>query len=177
MGDSLETRFWEKVNRRGEDECWNWIGATTETQPGKLHSKRAMFAVDGKTDYACRVLWRMSNGEIPKGMWVLHECDNSICINPKHLYLGTPKQNTHDMIDRGRFRWQRYPKKPKPPKHPRVRKLSESDVGEILRLRLSERKKLLEIARLFNINPSDVSRIMRGQLYKDIIDKLINVGV
>ena len=56
---------------------------------------------------AHRVAWEAHNAEpIPEGMIVRHTCDNPACINPEHLVLGTPKDNTHDMLERGRAWWQ-----------------------------------------------------------------------
>ena len=49
-----------------------------------------------------RKAWIRANGPIPDGMCVLHTCDNFLCVNIDHLYLGTYKQNTADMFERGR---------------------------------------------------------------------------
>jgi hypothetical protein len=81
--------------------CWNWAGPTKGFGYGFLTTgSRA----DGtrKTEYAHRYSFRMAKGEIPKGAWVLHVCDNPKCVNPDHLYLGDRKRNVSDMIERGR---------------------------------------------------------------------------
>jgi hypothetical protein len=57
---------------------------------------------DGKTISAHRKVYEESYGPIPKGLMVRHTCDNRSCVNPKHLILGTAKQNSQDMVDRNR---------------------------------------------------------------------------
>jgi len=63
----------------------------------------------GKNAYAYRVMWEFKNGAIPDGMMVCHHCDNGLCINPAHLFLGTAKDNAADSISKGRYPFQRYP--------------------------------------------------------------------
>lgn len=57
---------------------------------------------DGKTISAHRKVYEELNGPIPKGLVVRHTCDNRSCVNPKHLILGTAKQNSQDMVERNR---------------------------------------------------------------------------
>ena len=84
---TLDQRFWEKVDKSGE--CWLWTASGDShgygqmrigTKPGKLHP-------------AHRISWRLTNGEIPAGMFVDHKCFTPRCVNPSHLRLATNKQN------------------------------------------------------------------------------------
>lgn len=89
-------RFWAKVEKRGPDECWPWQGAVTSKHGyGNL-------IWHGKYVSAHRVAWTVTNGPVPAGMCVLHKCDNRICCNPAHYFLGTKKDNNDDKMRKGR---------------------------------------------------------------------------
>lgn len=75
--------------------CWEYTGGIGTTG-------RGMFWLNGKTEKAHRVSWMIYKGEIPKGLLVCHKCDNGKCVNPEHLFLGTHKDNTQDMMRKGR---------------------------------------------------------------------------
>lgn len=91
-------RFWAKVDKRGENECWPWLGARSSGY-GKFGIR------DGESPQnAHRVAYALTHGEIPEGKQINHTCDNRRCVNPAHLYAGTAKQNTGDAINRGRWR-------------------------------------------------------------------------
>lgn len=88
-------RFLVKVDMTGS--CWNWKAAMHPQGYGK-------FADNGKPDRTHRVSWKLFNGPISGGAWVLHKCDNRRCVNPDHLYLGDRQQNINDMMARNRHR-------------------------------------------------------------------------
>jgi hypothetical protein len=101
-------RFWPKVDRSGgPDACWPWTATVRSDGYG-------MIDVGGKMVGAHRVSWEIANGPIPvggdyHGTCVLHRCDNPLCVNPSHLFLGTNDDNTKDRDAKGRARWQRGP--------------------------------------------------------------------
>jgi hypothetical protein len=99
---TLENRFWRFVTKGSEDECWEWQGQRLESGYGRISLGAKSLGSEG----AHRISWRMhnSNKEIPKGWHVMHKCDNPSCVNPSHLTIGTAKQNTQDMIAKGRKR-------------------------------------------------------------------------
>ena len=69
--------------------CWEWQGGSGQDGYGKLKRHK-------KTLRAHRVFYEHHKGEVPEGMWVLHECDNPLCVNPAHLWLGTQLDNEQD---------------------------------------------------------------------------------
>jgi hypothetical protein len=86
-------RFWKKVNKT--DSCWNWSNCIIGHGYGG-------FKINRKIIRAHRFSWLLYFGEIPIRMLVCHKCDNPKCVNPEHLFLGTNKDNTNDMIQKGR---------------------------------------------------------------------------
>jgi hypothetical protein len=87
-------RFWHKVRRGGPDECWPWLG-------GKARGY-GQFGLNGKNVRAHRVAFLLHHGELPEGACILHSCDNPACCNPAHLRAGTHRDNTLDMVAKGR---------------------------------------------------------------------------
>lgn len=86
-------RFMKNV--RLSDDCWEWIGASDAKGYG-------LFWLDGSTRRAHRVAIELITGETITGKVILHTCDNTCCVNPEHLRVGTQKDNVRDMHDKGR---------------------------------------------------------------------------
>lgn len=72
--------------------CWKWLGMINQNRYG----------VSGRGKLAHRASWEMFKYPIPKGLFVLHKCDNPACVNPDHLFLGTHQDNMRDMVSKGR---------------------------------------------------------------------------
>jgi len=90
-------RFWQKVEIKSLVDCWTWLGAS--------RGGYGLVWGEGKTHKtAHRVAWELVYGKIPVGMFVLHKCDNPACVNPSHLFTGSPQDNMDDMVAKGRSR-------------------------------------------------------------------------
>lgn len=143
--EGRETRFWSNVYKT--DGCWEWMG-NPSTKFGYCKYNRRLVH---------RLSWNFTNGDIPVGMLVLHRCDNPKCVRPDHLFLGTQKDNVHDMIQKGRAR-----RNARKGEANYLTKISNADVQKIRQLAVSGTKQN-EIARNFGISTAQVSRIVNNR--------------
>jgi len=140
---SLAERLWEKVNKRSDEECWEWMGSKRGHGYGQIWD-------EGKMRPAHRVAWELTHGPIAEGLFVLHKCDNRACVNPKHLWLGSIADNQRDMAMKGRSTiGERNP-------HSR---LTEQDVREI---RASSLKRC-ELAEIYDVGHQAISQVILRQ--------------
>lgn len=133
------------------NECWECKGGKTKDGYGKFWL--------GKTMKSHKVSYLIYRGEIAHGRCVLHKCDNRKCVNPKHLWLGTQKENIQDMIKKGRaikatgernggakLRWQ--------------------EVTEIRDLYKTGRFSYNDFARKYHVSESTIKRLMTNKTWK-----------
>ena len=137
-------RIMRKVVKDDVSGCWNFMGHLNENGYGTISIGRRS---DGH-GLTHREIYKIFNGDIPKGMFVCHKCDNPQCCNPNHLFLGTPKDNMDDMWTKGR--------KVVPIGEQSYRyKLTTKQVEEIRK----DNRTLLEIGKDYGIVKSHVSMI------------------
>jgi hypothetical protein len=142
---SLEDRFWSKVDRREDSECWPWIAFRDVNGYGRFRLTRTDDVM-----LAHRVSWLLSIGSIPQGMDLLHGCNNPACVNPAHLRTGTAKENMADRKAIGRY----YIGENNP-----VAKLSDASVAAIR----SEPGSNRQMAARFGVTRQHISKIRSGQ--------------
>jgi len=135
--------FWSRVDKRGPDECWNWLGGKNKGGYGQLNDGTTMVL-------AHRYAWIIHNGEIPKGMLVLHRCNNRSCVNPNHLYVGDESDNHGDMIRAGNC----------VTAFPTRRKLYDEEIWLIRRLLTHGIRRIL-IAKMFKVSQNMIGKINR----------------
>lgn len=153
----MSERFWEKVDVRGPDECWEWQ-AHAGTQ------RRGSFMVGSKRDgthrlvMAHRIAYELHYGSIPEGMEVCHKCDNPPCCNPAHLFIGTHKENMEDMATKGRS---------SQGERDSQAILTAEQVREIRAHRASGMM-YKDIAKLYNVSKAAIGAIARRDRWKHI---------
>lgn len=97
----IADRFWEKVDKSAANGCWEWRSSLQGNGYGAFFTH--LIEEGRKCNRAHRFSWALVNGPIPDGLWVLHKCDNRICVNPSHLFLGTRTDNMRDCASKGRI--------------------------------------------------------------------------
>jgi len=150
---TLEQRFWTKVDKRGSEDCWLWIGCKTSIGYGWISLGKKS---SGGT-HAHRAAWTLIRGTIPEGMHILHTCDVRACVNPAHLFLGTHQDNMDDMVRKGR----------------RTRLMGEANglsklTAPLVRAIRSSSDSQRLIALRYGLNQSTVSRICNRSMWAHV---------
>jgi hypothetical protein len=141
---ALESRFFRKVSI--DDGCWEWLG-------GKISRGYGAYYPNKHTVYAHRYMWEALNGPIPAGLFVCHHCDNPSCVRPDHLFLGTHRDNMHDMRSKG---------------HGNTT-LTEDDVRLIRQCTDHSWSSCQQLGVQFGVTPENIQFIITGRTWKHIL--------
>ena len=135
-------RFLNKIDILQDiKQCWNWKASLGNGRYGQHNFQ-------GKQWRSHRFAWFITFGSLPRNLFVLHKCDNTICCNPFHLFLGTAKDNTQDMLKKGRLIIGK-----------RYSKLTDMQIKDI-RLRPRIKGYQSKLAKELNVHQSQISRII-----------------
>jgi hypothetical protein len=137
-----------------KSKCWLWMGKPTKDGYGQTK-------VNGKRWVVSRLVYKLYFGDFDKTKIVCHTCDNPRCVNPKHLFLGTQKDNMLDMVKKKR-NFKRIK-----PTDPRI-KISTKSVLEIRALTKEGKLSHGVIAEMYGITRSNVGAIHRRKSWKHL---------
>lgn len=171
---TVEQRFWSKVARGEADECWLWTGAVSSSGYGAFGAYE-----DCKSYGAHRFSKEMELGSrLPRHLYACHRCDNKLCVNPAHIFVGTARDNSQDLIQKGlrkaavvrnRRRGDNHPSRLMPERlvrgalHPNA-VLSERSILEIR----SSRGSCAGLAASYGVSPVTISRIRRRKAWAHV---------
>lgn len=147
---ALATYFNDRVDKRGENDCWLWRGSRRTGGYGQACYRDVAYT-------ASRIAFYLANGELGRRDLVCHHCDNRLCCNPKHLFIGTHTDNMVDMARKGRGRVLRGEANPRA-------KLTADQV----RIILASNTPAPELARRFQVNRQNINAIRRGETWKHL---------
>lgn len=147
--------FWSKVEKT--DGCWNWKGPINTKGYGNYNSLKTNGLFDSRL--AHRISYYIVNGEYDRELKVCHACDNPLCVNPNHLFLGTQSDNMQDCSNKGRNGQQNNPIKGE--KHGRS-KLDWGKVREIRKMYAEEKISKSELARQYDVDHKQIRNILNN---------------
>lgn len=145
-------KFLARVRPDPVTGCWLWQGYLNESGYG-------CFLFEGRQAVAHRVSWMLFRGRIPFGNYVCHTCDVRACVNPDHLFLGTPAANSADARRKGRTRQG---------EQASAAKLTTAQVQQVLALLAEDKLYVTEIARQFGVSQSAIHAIKSGESWKHL---------
>lgn len=149
----LDDKFWTRSGIPHDEPlpehgCWVWRGPVFARHGyGFIHINRTPWG-------AHRIAYALWHGRLPVGLSVCHACDNRLCVNPDHLFVGTPADNSADMVAKGRSK--------RGAQHPGA-KLTEAQVKDIRSRYTGKRGEQVTLGAEFGISKTMVGYIVRGE--------------
>jgi hypothetical protein len=176
------TLFWAKVTKDGPNGCWIWTGTRSLSGGYGIFDRRREGVRIARR--AHRLAYELLRGPIPDELLLRHKCDNSPCVNPDHLEPGTEKDNSQDMIRRGRHWTQVRPEAiprgenhwtalkgsaalPRGELHPNAR-LTLEQVQEIRRCYAAGGVSQRQLARDFGVCQGTIYQVIHGNYWKEV---------
>lgn len=154
----LHLKLSQKINQDAQTGCWIWTGWRCSSGYGEIN-------INGKKLRAHRVMFEQRYGPIPPGLFICHHCDNPPCCNPDHLFLGTAKDNSADMVRKGRTGIRNCPRPSNRGSKNGNCRMSEEDVAR-LRADRAIGMKLDELALKYGCSVSSASRLSNFKTHK-----------
>lgn len=156
-------RFWAKVKKT--DTCWLWAASTCGIGYGQIGNGPA----GSGCSMAHRYSYEIHKGPIPKGLCVCHKCDNTRCVNPDHLFLGTNHDNIKDMIKKGRhIKGAKIGGTKRSGELSHNSKLTEKDIIEIRKYYAKNYITLKYLAKKYGVNFVHIGNIVRNKSWQHI---------
>jgi hypothetical protein len=150
---SLQERLQGKYQINNISGCWLWLGAK--------RNGYGIIRYYGKLIYAHRASYESAYGAIPDGAIVCHKCDEPLCINPGHFFIGSPADNVADRVSKGRTT-----KLAGQGHH--LSKVGDDDVRQIRKL-LADGHMQREVAKMYGISEAMISGIKTRKRWKHVL--------
>jgi HNH endonuclease len=148
-----EQRFWSYVKKT--NVCWLWTGTPNQHGYGIIN----VGTKPGNVMIAHRFSWELHKSPVPDGLFVLHHCDNRMCVNPDHLFLGTIPDNNADKCQKGRQT---------KGEEQHLHKLTDEDVREIRQAYQPGVVRLRDLAEKYGVSESVISVVKDRKSWKHV---------
>lgn len=153
-----EERFWNKVSKV-DGGCWEWTAHKDKRGYGRFNA----YGRNSQIMLAHRYSYFLANGDLPDDLFICHSCDNPACVNPDHLWAGSPADNVLDMHRKGRARGYDRTIVPQKPNQ----KITKDQARQIKHLALRGVNQD-DIAAMFGVSQASVSGIKLGKLWPEL---------
>lgn len=138
----------EKYIPEPNSGCWIWLGAVSKWGYGVVYPCGRI----GKQHRAHRLMYELHYGPIPKRLFVCHHCDNGLCVNPNHLFVGTHKDNMQDMVRKKRQCRTNRP-------------AARLTIEQVLAIRASTENRAI-LAKRYSVGENHISKIRSGRVWR-----------